>query len=93
MKGRTLKRDANEAEIVEALRILGASVEFLSDLGAGVPDLLVGFRGKNYIMEVKNPKTGGKLNQRQVEWHAFWRGQVAVVQTTEEALEVMRGLD
>ena len=40
------KTDANHADIVDALRRVGASVVSLASVGNGVPDLLVGFNGR-----------------------------------------------
>lgn len=84
---RAAKVDINQPAIVAALRDAGASVEPLHRVGAGCPDLLVGIRGQNYLLEVKNGK--GKLNDIQQKWHPAWRGQVAVVTTPEEALTVI----
>lgn len=77
--------DSNQAEIVEALRSHGCSVEVLSDVGRGVPDLLVGYDGKNLLLEVKSPD--GALNKDQFEWHGYWRGQVRLVESAREALD------
>jgi hypothetical protein len=83
-----LKRvDANQREIVSALRGIGASVCDLHELGKGCPDLLVGFRGFNLLLEVKNIEGGGdKLTDAEAEFHAGWRGQVQVVRSIDEAL-------
>lgn len=87
--------DANQAPIVEALRRVGATVQLLHSVGAGCPDLLVGFRGANFLLEVKNPNSrygkGKQSNEagtreRQELWQAAWRGRVVVVRTVEEAL-------
>lgn len=48
------RRDANEPEIVKALRAAGASVK-IDKSGDGAPDLLVGYRGVTYHLEVKLP--------------------------------------
>lgn len=79
--------DANQAAIVADLRKLGATVLHLHTLGNDAPDLLVGFRGVNYLLEVKGPK--GRPSQGQVTWHDSWLGQVAVIKCTEEAMAVM----
>lgn len=79
------KRDANEGEIVDCLRKLGCKVDRIS--GTGVPDLLVGYRGHNLLMEVKMP--GKKLRPAQEEWHSEWRGQKAVVETIDDAAAVI----
>ena len=83
------KPDGNQAEIVEAYRGVGASVLSLAGLGDDAPDLLVGFR-LNYLVEVKNPDGRDRLSDGQKVFHATWRGwPVAVVRTTEEALDVI----
>lgn len=79
--------DANQAEIVAALRKAGCTVQSLAALGHGVPDLLVGHAGHNYLMEVKHG--AGKLTEDELRWHVGWYGAVYVVYTTEEALRVV----
>ena len=82
------KVDRNQAEIVDALRQVGASVFSLHRVGHGCPDILVGYRGTSYLMEVKSDN--GKLNDNEREWIANWRGMdVAVVRTVDEALETI----
>ena len=82
-------RDKNERPIIDALREVGASV-----LPLHQPcDLLVGFHGSTYLLEVKSPpgprggksKDGQKLNADQQRFADTWRGQFAVVTTPEEA--------
>jgi hypothetical protein len=79
--------DVNQPEIVEGLRKSGASVECLHKVGKGCTDLLVGYRGVNYLIEVKHGK--GKLNKRQVRWHDEWYGQCGVAWTIEDALRII----
>ena len=70
------KRDANEPEIIKALTQAGASVQKLSD--SGVPDLLVGLRGKTFLLEIKAGRNG--LNDVQKTWHnEFWRGEPPII--------------
>lgn len=86
------KVDRNQSEIVAALRDVGATVQPLHSVGAGCPDLLVGYRGRNFLIEVKDwqaPTSDRKLNDRQVEWHGGWKGQVAKVETVGAALAVI----
>ena len=52
--GQARKRDANEAQIVQALRQCGASVIRLSE--PGVPDLLVLFQRRLLLMEIKTAR-------------------------------------
>jgi Holliday junction resolvase len=85
------RTDANQRQIVAALRQAGFSVCLLSAAGhggvPGCPDLVCGGRGTNWLIEVKAP--GGKLTPDQVRWHAEWRGQVAIVRSVDDALRVV----
>lgn len=89
---RAAKVDANQAEIVAALRQIGASVQPLHAVGQGCPDLLVGWRGMVSLLEIKDgskPPSARKLTPDQEKWHAAWRGQVAVVENVEQAIEAI----
>ena len=79
------KRDDNEREIVDVLTGIGATVQRLSM--ADVPDLLVGFRGENFLLEVKMPKK--KLRPGQFAFFDDWQGQCIVVRSPEEALQAI----
>jgi hypothetical protein len=84
--------DANQQVIVDALRASGASVEILSNLGRGMPDLIVGIPGNNILMEVKNPKTSyGKrgLSKLQKVFAGRYLGPFFVVTSAEEALRAI----
>lgn len=86
---RAAKVDANQREIVAALRGVGCTVQHLHIVGQGCPDILVGCRGTNLLLELKDsrrPPSARKLTPDEVEWHERWRGQVAVVSSVEEAL-------
>jgi len=48
---RAARVDANQQEIVKALRSVGAYVRVITQ-GDGLPDLLVGYRGVTLLMEV-----------------------------------------
>lgn len=81
---RAAKVDANQRVIVDALRRVGASVIDLSAVGDGCPDLLIGYRGQTWLVEVKS--TRGKLTPAQKVVHAEWHGfPIAVIKTVEEA--------
>lgn len=84
-------RDRNEPPIVRALEGIGASV-FRLDRPC---DLLVGYRGRNHLLEVKAPlgprggASGSPLTPEQVEFQRTWRGSVAIVRSPGEALEAI----
>lgn len=88
---RAARIDSNHAEIVATLRGVGASVQDLAAVGKGCPDLLVGYRGQNFVLEVKTAK--GKTTKAQVFWHADWRGIVHIVRSPYEALQVIGAME
>jgi len=81
------RADENQQEIVKALRELGVSVLVLSQVGGGCPDLLIGWRKKNYLLEIKTEN--GKLRKSQVEFFDTWKGRVFIVRSVNEALELL----
>lgn len=89
---RAARVDANQAEIVAALRDVGCSVADTSRLGQGFPDLVVGRAGITFLLEIKNGRaipSAQRLTPDEQAWHQAWRGQVAVVRSVEEALAVV----
>ncbi len=90
---RAAKIDANQNAIVDALRKAGATVQSLASVGKGVPDLLVGIRGRTALLECKDgakPPSARKLTPDQLTWHAAWQGgTLAVVDSPEAALRVL----
>lgn len=82
------KRDANHAEIVQALKTVGCSVLDLADVGHGCPDLLVGYAGRNWLMEVKDGDNKA-LTPDESRFALLWRGQRATVRTVDEALAII----
>lgn len=88
------RTDGNQAEIISSLRKSGISVVCLSSLGGGVPDLLCGVAGVNYLLEVKNlVGRGCKFTPDEERFMSSWRGQYAVVFSPEQALKVVTNVD
>ena len=89
---RAAKIDANQPDIVKALRKLGYGVQSLASVGKGVPDLLV-CKGKvNVLLEVKDskqPPSKRVLTPDQIKWHREWAGRIFVVDSVEYAIEAM----
>ena len=88
MRG-TTKVDGNQARIVRLLRDRGCTVTSLASVGAGCPDIIVGYMGQNFLFEVKDPdqpKHRHKLTAHEAQWHAAWKGQVKVIFTAKDAL-------
>lgn len=81
--------DENQPDIIKGLRKAGATVEPTYMVGAGFPDLVVGYMGMTLLMEVKLPVKSSQLNPKQVKWHEAWDGQVCVVRTPEQAVSAL----
>lgn len=81
---RIARVDGNQADIVAALRAVGATVQPLHTVGKGCPDLLVGYRGVNHLLEVKN---GSDVTDDQRQWIGTWCGMVTVVHSVDQALQ------
>jgi len=89
---RAKKVDLNQMEIVATLRKIGATVQSLATVGNGCPDLLVGFQGINYLMEIKNGDkvpSAQELTPDQIKWHIEWRGEVHIVRSIDDAFAVL----
>lgn len=90
---RAAKVDANQAELVEVIRAMGGTVQTLAQVGKGCPDLLIGWRGKNLLVEVKDgsrPPSERVLTSDQKRWHSDWRGRVYIVATLDDLLLILR---
>jgi Holliday junction resolvase len=85
--------DANQNQIVDAMRKAGAVVRIISQ-GDGIPDLLVGYKGYTILMEVKDGDkvpSARKLTEAEQKFFDDWRGgMLAVVNSVEEALEILK---
>jgi len=83
--------DDNQREITAALRKIGCSVQPVHTIGRGCPDLLVGYKGINLLLEIKDgakPESRQRLTPDEIRWHLSWRGQVAVITSVENALRL-----
>ena len=84
--------DTNQPEIVKVLRDAGCSIQYLHAVGQGCPDILCGYKGVNTLIEIKDGSKSPsrrKLTPDEIEWHAAWRGQVAIVNNPMEALKAI----
>lgn len=90
---RAAKVDANQVQVVSALRAAGVLVLSLAALGKGVPDLLCAFHGRLVLLEVKDGHkvpSARKLTADQIEFHKEWADvPLHVVESPWEALKAM----
>lgn len=92
MARRAARVDANQTEIVAALRRAGASVKPTHMVGDGFVDIVAGYRGRNLLIEIKDgskPPSARKLTPDEVRFHDEWRGEVLVVESVEDALAAL----
>lgn len=90
---RAKKIDRNQPELVNQLRkIPGLTVAHTHTIGKGFPDLAVGFQGKTWLFEVKDPSnipSQRKLTPDEEQWHKKWTGHVATVETIEDVMRIL----
>jgi hypothetical protein len=91
MRGAASKVDRNQKPIVKALEAAGATVTSLATVGNGCPDLMVGFRSANYLMEVKSED--GLLTPKELEFFEKWRGRCTIVFSPEDALREIGAIE
>lgn len=93
---RARKVDDNQREIVAALRAIGCFVHSTAAAGDGFPDLAVAYRGRWYLVEVKDgskPPSARKLTKAQAEWQSRVNGRAPtpVVKSVDEAIALVTG--
>ena len=81
--------DANHKEVVTELRryLEEATIRDLSGAGDGIPDLLIGWQGMNFLFEIKDPEkptSARSLTGAQEKFHGTWQGQVHVAHSATE---------
>ena len=91
---RAARVDDNQRRIVSALRQIGATVFVTSSLGGGFPDLVVGYRGKNFLLEIKDGEkipSKRRLTRDEEAFILSWNGSVDVVKSVDEAILAVAG--
>lgn len=82
------RRDNNHTEVVHGLRRLGLAVTELHNVGGGVPDLLVGYSGFNFLIELKSTEKIW-LTEDEDRWHREWTGQSAICNSLEQIIKTI----
>ena len=90
---RAAKVDSNQADIVGKLRkIPGISVAVTSAIGNGFPDIVVGFRGRSHLIEIKDgAKTASrrKLTPDEIKFKDKWTGCYFVGNSFDEIIDYL----
>ncbi len=93
---RIARIDANQPEIIKAFRALGATVHPTYMVGQGFPDIAVGYRGQNYLIEIKDGNkepARRKLTKDEKEWHDGWKGKVIIIESVDDVLKLINKAD
>lgn len=91
---RARKTDGNHARLRTLFRDLGCAVEDLSDVGRGIPDLLVRLphRGRVLLVEVKDgslPASRRRLTDSEKAMQARWGDAYVVVEDEDDVRYVV----
>lgn len=87
--------DENQTATVKRLRKMGADVMCLHAVGGGCPDLIVGYKELNLLIELKDGKkkpSQRRLTLAQQEFFRNWPGQKAIAYSPEGAERIVRNL-
>lgn len=87
------RTDANHKQLINQIRqVPFISVFSTHELGKGFPDIVVGYRGINYLFEIKDEnKTASqkKLTDAEVKFHRGWMGQVHIVENIKDVYKII----
>lgn len=81
------RTDRNHKEILDYCRSRGASVYSTHALGKGFPDIVMGYKGINYLLEVKDgakPPSQRKLTLDEEAFHGKWKGMLHIIKSTSD---------
>lgn len=90
---RVRKADKNQPDLVKQIRKLGISVAHTHTVGDGFVDAVLGYKGVNYLVEIKDPSqppSKRKLTPDEIKFHESWRGQVAIIETIDDVLKLIK---
>lgn len=81
---RAAKVDANHTKIVASIRAFGFSVYNTSAVGQGFPDIVCGYGGRTFIVEIKDGAkypSERRLTPAQETFRGSWLGNYVVLET------------
>lgn len=70
----------------------GVSVAVTSSLGSGFTDIVVGFKKKNFLIELKDGAKSAsrkKLTEDEQKFRDNWKGQYDVCESADEVLKLL----
>jgi hypothetical protein len=88
------RTDRNHREISTACKqIPGVSYFNTHEIGKGFPDIVIGYKGKNYLVEIKDgtkAPSQRKLTKAEAVFHESWTGQIATITSVDDLLTLLR---
>lgn len=85
--------DENQNQIIHTFIALGASVLNLSRVGQGCPDLLIGYKNKSVLVEIKKDSKA-VFTEPQLKFMQNWRGgAVCRIDSVDAAIRLIKMLD
>jgi hypothetical protein len=88
------RTDANHKEIIDKLRQFPALSVFSTHMvGKGFPDIVIGYKGMNYLVEIKDgakSKSRKKLTDDEIKFHVGWFGQIMIAENIDDVLRLLK---
>jgi rhamnose utilization protein RhaD (predicted bifunctional aldolase and dehydrogenase) len=85
--------DENQKQLIHTFIALGASVLNLSRVGQGCPDLLIGYKNKSILVEIKKDSKS-TFTEPQIKFMQEWRGgTVSRIDSVDAAIRLIKMLD
>ncbi len=85
---RAFRVDKNQKELVSALRDCGMTVHHTHGVGKGFPDIVVGFCGMNFLIEIKKSPVD-ELTLDQKTFHDNWAGSIITGYSAGEIIDAI----
>jgi hypothetical protein len=90
---RIKKVDTNQSKLVAQMRkIPGLRVAHTHTVGNGFPDVVISYKGVNYLFEIKDPSkppSARKLTPDEEKFHSTWTGSIHVIEKIEDVLSII----
>ena len=89
---RARRVDINQTALRRLWLSVGGSWLSIAPEHGGEPDALVGWRGRDQLVEIKRPDNGPARKRprpNQAEWHRAWRGRPVAVVTCFDDLRAL----
>jgi len=62
-------------------------------VGKGFPDIVIGYKGINYLVEIKDgekTKSQKKLTEDEIKFHQSWFGQIIVCECVQDVYVLLK---